>query len=246
MLHGKNTIITGATGGIGRALVREFAKNGSNIWACHRNESAEFENYIAELSEEYGVTIRSVLFDLSDEKGILSAVKSIKGDKRPVDALVNNSGMIADSTSFQMQSISNIRKVFDVNFFGTTIFTQYVSRLMSKERISSIINISSVAAIDGTPGQYEYVSSKSALIGATKKLALELAPSVRVNCIAPGIIETDMIKAMDDGLKESTISHSALKRAGSPEEVAKVAVFLASEMSSYITGQVIRVDGGMI
>ncbi len=246
LLLGKNTIITGATGGIGKALVEEFAKNGSNIWACHRREDIQFDTFINVLSKTYGVEIKSVLFDISDEKSISTAIKLIKADKRKVDVLVNNAGTVSNNALFQMQPIENIRKIFEVNFFGVTVLTQYVTRMMPKNQVSSIINVSSIAGLDGTPGQYEYVSSKSALIGATKKLSLELAPSIRVNCIAPGIIDTDMIATMTEKLKTEVLEHSAMKRLGTPEEVAKVAIFLASDMSSYITGQTIRVDGGII
>ena len=244
LLYGKNSIITGATGGIGRELIREFAKNGSNIWACHRNKDNDFDKYTSEISSKYGVKIESILFDFSNQDSIVTAVKRIRNDCKKIDVLVNNAGMIADNCLFQMQSIDNIRRVFEVNFFGVTIFTQYISRFMSQS--SSIVNISSVAALDGSPGQYEYVSSKAALIGATKRLSVELAPSIRVNCIAPGIVNTEMIKTMNDKLRQETISRSSLKRMGTPNEIAKVAIFLSSDMSSYITGQVIRVDGGTI
>ena len=246
LLAGKNAVITGATGGIARSIVEEFAKNGSNIWACHRKFDEDFDDFCLELSKKYDVEIKTVLFDISRESDILSAVKEIKADKKKIDVLVNNAGAISENASFHMQSVNSIKKLFDVNFFGIIALTQYVTRLMPKNQTSSIINISSVAGLDGTPGQFDYVASKSALVGATKRLSLELAPTIRVNCIAPGIIETDMIHTMDEKLKTDTIYYSALKRIGKPEEVAKVAVFLASEMSSYITGQTIRVDGGII
>jgi 3-oxoacyl-[acyl-carrier protein] reductase len=246
MLQGKNAVITGAKGGIGKAIVKVFAKSGANIWACARKQDDEFEVWLSYLSKDNSVQIEPVYFDLSDETQLKTAAKTIMSSKRRIDVLVNNAGIIAESSSFQMTSMAKIKNVFEVNFFQQMQFTQYITRIMAKQQSGSIINISSIAALDGDPAQLEYVASKAALVGASKKLAIELgAYNIRVNAIAPGVIDTEMGNKMDSKLMERTLEKSIIKRKGSPDEIANTALFLASDLSSYLTGQVIRVDGGM-
>jgi 3-oxoacyl-[acyl-carrier protein] reductase len=246
MLQGKNAVITGAKGGIGKAIVKVFAKSGANIWACARKQDDEFEVWLSYLSKDNSVQIEPVYFDLSDETQLKTAAKTIMSSKRRIDVLVNNAGIIAESSSFQMTSMAKIKNVFEVNFFQQMQFTQYITRIMAKQQSGSIINISSIAALDGDPAQLEYVASKAALVGASKKLAIELgAYNIRVNAIAPGVIDTEMGNKMDSKLMERTLEKSIMKRKGSPDEIANTALFLASDLSSYLTGQVIRVDGGM-
>ncbi len=247
MLVGKNIVITGSMRGIGKSTVEKCAYYGANIWACARNGSAEFENELNLLAKKYNVQIWPVYFDLSDENQIKNAVKEIKKQHLQIDALVNCAGVIPESHSFQMMSIDSLMAVLNVNLIGTTILTQYISRIMVRQKHGNIVNISSIAALDGIPGQYEYVTSKAALIGSTIKLANELAnDGIRVNAIAPGIIETEMSSKMSDFLKETVVNQTMMKRLGKPEEIANVIAFLSSDLSSYITGQVIRVDGGRI
>ncbi len=246
MLKGKNAIITGARRGIGHATVEVFAENGANIWACARTPDAEFETALAALSEKHGVWIKPVYFDLADEAALKVAVKGILSEKRPVDILVNNAGVIAESTSFAMTSITKVREIFETNFFAQIALTQYVSRLMTRAGKGSIVNLASVAALDGEPGQLEYIGSKGAIIGATKKLARELgAYGIRVNAVAPGIIDTDMGNEAEEGLMHRVLDGSVLKRKGTPREIANVIAFLSSDLSSYMTGQTVRVDGGL-
>ncbi len=246
ILEGKNTIITGARRGIGRATVEVFARNGSNVWACARKYNESFEQDMRVIADQYNVQIWTVYFDLTDEIQIKQAIQNIRKQKVSVDVLVNVAGIVEDSTSFQMTQINKMKHVFDVNFFAVTLLIQYVSRLMTRQNNGSIINISSIAGIDGTPAQYEYAASKAAIIGGTKNLARELAIyNIRVNTIAPGIIETDMGDKIGEELKKDLLSRVIMKRMGRPEEIGNVAVFLASDLSSFITGQVIRVDGGI-
>ena len=246
MLENKNIIITGARRGIGRTTVEVFASNGAHIWACARKPDELFEKDMAELSDKYCVGIWPVYFDITDEEQIKSAISSLKRTKKQIASLVNIAGVVEDSTSFTMTSLDKMRKVFEVNYFGLTLLTQYVSRLMIRQNGGSIINVSSIAGIDGTPAQYEYASSKAAVIGGVRQLARELAPyNIRVNSVAPGIVDTDMGGAIDQELKKTVLTTVMMKRVARPEEISNVCMFLASDLSSYMTGQVIRVDGGM-
>jgi len=246
ILDGKNAIITGARRGIGKETVKTFASYGANMWACARKQDASFEADIRALSDLYGVEIWPVYFDVSDEDQVKKAIKQIKGFNKSVDILVNNAGIAAESTSFQMTSTEKMKYVFDNNFFSATLLMQYVSRIMTRQQFGNIVNVASIAAIDGTPGQYEYAASKAAIIGGTKELARELSRfNIRINAVAPGMIETDMGAQISDELRKNTLTKIIMNRLGKPKEVAEVIAFLASDMSSYITGQILRVDGGM-
>lgn len=246
MLKGKNAIITGARRGIGRATVEVFAENGANVWACARKEDPAFAADMAGLAERYGVWIEPVCFDLTDEVQMKRAVKQIQGEKRPVDILVNNAGVVAQSTSFAMTSITKMKDVFDVNFFSQMLLTQYVTRLMLRQHSGSVVNLTSIAALDGEPAQLEYVGSKAAIAGATRRLARELGEQgIRVNAVAPGVIDTDMGNQMHPELMDHVLRKTVMNRLGTPREIANVIAFLASDRASYVTGQVIRVDGGL-
>lgn len=246
LLENKNVIITGARRGIGRSTVEVFASNGANIWACARKKDEAFEKDMSELAKKYDVSIWPIYFDTTDEVQIKEAILEIRKAKAPVDVLVNVAGLVEDSTSFAMTSIEKMKKVFDVNFFGLTLLTQYVSRLMIRQNSGSIINVSSIAGIDGQPAQYEYASSKAAVIGGVRNLARELAQyNIRVNTVAPGIVDTDMGGHIDQDLKDAVLANVMMKRVARPEEISNALLFFASDLSSYMTGQVVRVDGGM-
>lgn len=246
MLTGKNAIITGARRGIGRATVEVFAQNGANIWACARKKDDRFEADMKELARTYNVSIFPIYFDVTNDEEMKNAVQEIRKSKLSIDILVNVAGIADESTSFAMTSIEKMKYTFEVNFFSVTKLIQYVTRLMIRQGGGSIINISSIAGIDGTPAQYEYVGSKAAIIGATKELARELGQyNIRVNAVAPGMIDTDMGGQIAEELKNATLQNVIMKRLGKPEEIANTIVFLASDKASFITGQTIRVDGGM-
>lgn len=245
LLQGKTALITGCSKGIGQSIMQVFAQNGCSIWACFRKETTEHERLIKKMRDDYQVSITPLYFDLEDSEQIKSAMRQVFSSKKPIDILVNNAGITAPNALFFMTPIEAMKKVFEINFFAPMLITQYVGRMMSKHCSGSIINIASIAGIDGGPGQLEYVASKAALIGSTKKMADELASyQIRVNAIAPGITKTDMIDRMDDSLLHENIARSSLKRLGEPKEIADVALFLASDMSSFMTGQILRVDGG--
>ena len=246
MLKGKNAIITGARRGIGRATVEVFARNGANVWACARAKDEAFEADMSRLAEKYGVEIMPVYFDVTNEADVRQAIQTIRKTKMSIDVLVNVAGIVGDVASFQMSSMDSIREVMETNFFAVTLLTQYVTRLMTRQNKGSIIYVSSIAGLDGTPSQYAYAASKAALVGAMKNLAREVAVNhIRVNAVAPGMIETEMGAQIEASLKTKMLEKVIMNRMGRPEEIANVIAFLGSDLSSYMTGQVVRVDGGV-
>lgn len=246
MLTGKNAIITGCARGIGKRILENFAANGANIWACIRKPNEEFTSFVQELAAQHQVTITPLYFDFANTEEIKAAVLEIKKSKESIDILVNNAG-ITYNALFQMTTMEKLKEVFEINFFSQFLFTQFVVKLMTRQRSGNIINISSSAAIDANAGRSAYGASKAAVICMTKALARELAEyNIRANVIAPGITETDMVTAsMSDEVINTTVAQTKLKRIGQPFEIANAALFLASDLSSYITGQVLRVDGGL-
>ena len=245
LLAGKNVIITGSNRGIGRAMLEEFALNGANIWAHARVETPAFVQDIQSPADKYAVTIRPLCFDMTDFEAMKAAVKTIMSSKIPVDALINNAG-ITYNALFQMSTIDHLRNELEVNFVSVFILTQYISKLMTRHKSGSIINIASTAAFDGNSGKSVYGASKAAVVAMTQSIAAELGTSgIRANCIAPGITETEMLETMPEAVVEEAKASADLRRGGEPSEIAKTAVFLASDLSSYITGQTIRVDGGL-
>ena len=248
LLKGKTAVITGCNRGIGAAMLKTFAENGADIFACVRKETDEFSDRIKNLSEQNGVEIIPLYFDMRDADAMKNSVAQIRKSHKQIDILVNNAGMISENLLFHMTPIENMRELFEVNFFAQIRLTQYISRLMQKNSNGgSIIFMSSIAGLDGNPGQLEYVGSKAAILGITKTLAREFgAFNIRVNAMAPGIIETDMGNQVNEEMADDIIKHSPLQRRGKPEEIANVALFLASDLSSYVTSECIRISGGGI
>ena len=237
-------IITGSNRGIGKAMVEAFAASGANIWACARKSTPEFEAWLKETAEKTGVWIKPVYFELTDNDAINAGVQSIIDDGHPIDVLVNNAG-ISTVGLLSMSKVEDIENLFAVNYFAMLRIIQKVSKRMARQKKGVIINMGSNAGIDPQPGKIAYGSSKAAVMMMTKCLAKELGPmGIRVNAIAPGPIETEMIHQYKDDVLKNLASESALRRLGTTEEIAKVAVFLASEQASYINGEIIKVDGG--
>lgn len=245
MLKGKNAIVTGARRGIGRATVEAFAENGANIWACARSKEDAFEKDMKILAARCGVWIEPVYFDLIDEEQIKEALKTILQQKKPIDILVNNAGMV-QIASLQMTSLKIMKALFQVNFFSQILIMQLISRTMMRQKSGSIVNISSVAGLDGDEATLAYGSSKAALAYASRTASKDLAPyKIRVNAVAPGMVETDMAARLPKAAQDNMNTRIALQRIALPSEIADVVTFLASDKAAYITGQIIRVDGGI-
>ena len=251
LLEGKTAVVTGCNRGIGKALLENFAKNGADVFAVVRKEQEEFTLYINELMSEYKVDIIPIYMDLSNEDEVRSGAKSIigykdaSGEKKRIDILVNNAGMSNPLNSFAMTKMETIRSAFEVNLFGPMLLTQLLARNMMRNKSGSIVFVSSSAAFDGG-ANIEYSASKAAIIGEVKRLAVEYGPyNVRVNAVAPGLTATEMGNSMSEEDEKIALSMNIMKRKGEPREIADTVAFLASDMSSFITAQVIRADGGL-
>lgn len=245
MLNGKNVFITGSNRGIGKSVVELFAQNGFNVYAHARAEDLEFLDFLSIVAKENKVKIIPICFDLNDIPLMKDKIKNLLKDKVSIDVLINSAG-VAIGGYFQMTPISKIREIFDVNFFSHLELTQLILRGMVKQKSGSIINIGSTAGMDFPAGMTAYGVSKAALMSWTQILANEMGKlGIRVNAIAPTIVNTDMKDQNSSESQNDVLYRTALGRFAEPEEIAKVALFLASDESSFVTGQVIRVDGGM-
>ena len=244
LLENKTAIITGCNRGIGLEIVKTFAVNGANIFACARSYNDDYEQMLRDLEKDYQVKIEPVYFDLAEEKEIKDAITSIFRKKVTIDILVNNAG-VPYGASFQMTSISKLKEIFEINYFSQIKLMQLLSRQMMKQKSGSIINMASVGGIEAEPGYLAYGSSKAALIWATKCLAKEVGVyGVRVNAVAPGLTDTSMGHFKSEEEVKAVLARTPMARMAKPKEIADVVLFLASEDASYITGQIIQVDGG--
>lgn len=245
MLQGKNAIITGARSGIGLATLQLFAQNGCNCWAVIHRDDEQFLNTIYQLEEECKVWIKPVYMELDSSDSIKEGIKEIVKEKLSIDILVNAAGIVSPNRLCSMTKMEDIRKVMEVNFFSAIELIQFVCRSMMRQGKGSIVNIASISAWGEDTSQMEYAASKAALVIATKKLARELGrANIRVNAVAPGLIQTKMLDVLEVDAEEQIKKGLGLHRFGTPEEIAEVCLFLASDNSSYITGETIKVDGG--
>ncbi len=244
MLKGKSAIITGGVRGIGKAIAEEFCKNGANVLLCYRSNDEAAEKAAAELSQ-YGTKVEILKGDVAEPKFAKEAVAKAKESFEKVDILVNNAGITRDKLLMRMTE-EDFDSVVDTNLKGSFYFLKAASSVMVKQKVGSIINLSSIVGVKGNPGQVNYCASKAGVIGMTMSAAKELGRrNVRVNAIAPGFINTDMTGVLTDEQKSKMNEVISLGRMGQPEDIAKVALFLASDMSQYVTAQTICVDGGM-
>lgn len=241
----KVVLITGGTRGIGKSIAEKFAKEGYNLvlnYVSDNTQVKELEDYF----KNFGAEVLIVKADVSKFEECENMVKQAMDKFSRIDVLINNAGITKDGLIAIMKEES-FDKVIDVNLKGTFNVTRNVVPFMIKKKSGNIINVSSVVGIVGNAGQTNYSASKAGIIGFTKSLAKELsARNIRVNAVAPGFIDTDMTNALSDKVKESIYSQIPLKRMGNADEVANVVYFLSNEESSYVTGQVINVDGGMV
>lgn len=245
-MQGKNALITGAARGIGAAMVEVFAREGANVWAFARKPDEAFESRCAHVAARFGVWVEPVYCELIDTAAIKEAFKQVMAKKQPLHVLVNNAGMMGEDRMFQMTSEADMRGIFDVNFFAMLEVSRLATRLMARGKCGAVVNIASIAGLDGD-SRLDYSASKAAVIAATKKMARELiSVGIRVNALAPGFTDTDMVKGLSEKVVAEQTEKILMKRKARPEEIANVAAFMASDLASYVTGQVWRADGGIL
>ncbi len=244
ILQGKTAIVTGGSRGIGEAIVDRFIEEGANVFSLSRSEGGRYGEF-TKTAETKGAFFKWIKTDISDKNDIEKAITEILKTTESIDILVNNAGITRDGLIFRMKD-DEWDDVLTTNLTSAFLFCRGFSRTMIKQRNGSIINISSVVGLMGNAGQTNYSASKAGLIGLTKSLAKEVAArGVRVNAVAPGFIDTSMTEKLGEKAREALAEMIPAKRTGRPEEIAEAVLFLASERSTYITGQILAVDGGM-
>ncbi len=244
LLSGKTVLITGASRGIGEGIARKFAEQGANVAFTYARSAEKAEALAKELSV-FGVTVKAYQSDAADFAQAEKLTEQVVQDFGRIDVLVNNAGITKDNLLLRLNE-ADWDAVVDTNLKSVFNLTKQVSRIMLKQRSGSIINLSSIVGMKGQAGQSNYAASKAGIIGFSKSVADELGTrSIRCNVIAPGFIQTDMTDALGDDLKAEYLKSIPMKRLGTAEEVANAALFLASDLSSYVSGQVLSVCGGM-
>jgi 3-oxoacyl-[acyl-carrier protein] reductase len=245
LLEGKTAIITGGSRGIGKGIALVFAQHGANVAFTYSSSVESANSFEKELSN-YGVKVKSYQSNAADHKESQDLVENVLEDFGSIDVLVNNAGITKDNLLMRMGE-EDFDKVIEVNLKSVFNMTKAVQRTMLKQRKGSIINMSSVVGVKGNAGQSNYAASKAGIIGFSKSIALELGSrNIRSNVIAPGFIETEMTAKLDEKTVDVWRNAIPLKRGGAPEDIANACVFLASDLSAYITGQTLNVDGGML
>ena len=243
MLTGKVCIVTGGSRGIGKAISQVFARNGATVYAV-ATRGGSVEEWSAEFNNGVSGEVRPLYFDISDERATRDGIMQIKRACGHIDGLVNNAG-VEFNELIGMISRDNMEKMFSVNVYGTINMLQMVSRIMGRQETGgSIVNITSMTALRGNKGQLVYSATKGAVISLTKSAAKELAEKkIRVNAIAPGLTNTDMMKQADPEKLQSRINNICMGRLAEPEDIAKACLFMVSDLSTYVSGQVLAVDG---
>lgn len=244
-LTGKTAVVTGGSRGIGRAICIELAKQGANLVVNFSGSEAKAKAVVEEI-EALGPKAIAVQADVADSASVDGLMKQALEAFGSIDILVNNAGITRDNLLMRMKE-QEWDDVIDTNLKGVFLCTKAVTRQMMKQRAGRIINISSIVGVAGNPGQANYVAAKAGVIGLTKTTAQELASrNILVNAIAPGFITTEMTDALPEALKESMLKQIPLAKLGQPEDIAKAVAFFASDSASYITGQTLHIDGGMV
>ena len=245
ILKDKTAIITGATRGIGRGIAETFAKHGANVIFTYSSSSDLAKEIENELSKE-GVIVKGYKSDASNFNDCENLINKIVNDFPVIDILINNAGITIDNLLMRMKE-EDFDKVISVNLKSVFNMTKAIQRTMLKQRFGSIINMSSVVGVKGNAGQSNYAASKAGIIGFSKSIALELGSrNIRCNVIAPGFIETEMTEVLEDKVVQEWRDSIPLKRGGTPKDIANVCLWLGSDMSSYVTGQTIHVNGGLL
>ena len=245
LLENKVALITGGGRGIGKSICESFAENGCNVAFTYNSSKEAAENLVEEL-KKYHVKVKSYKSDASDHDKSVELIDNVISDFERIDVLVNNAGITKDNLLMRM-SPSDFKDVVNVNLGSVFNLTKSSIRIFLKQKEGSIINISSIVGVKGNAGQSNYAASKAGIIGFSKSIALELGSrNIRCNVVAPGFIETDMTDSLSDDVLEKWKESIPLKRSGKPNDVGNACVFLASDLSSYITGQVLQVDGGLL
>lgn len=246
LLAGKTIVVTGTARGIGKKMTERFAAHGANVFALARTETDEHRAYCEEVGARYGVQVMPVYFELTDTDAMKEGVKQVRAAGLPVDGLVNNAGVLPPSELMLMTRLSVLMETIETNFIAPYSFSKFIIKLMMKNGKGSIVNVASIAGLDGSEGDSAYGASKAAVINMTKCIAKELGVwGLRANALCPGVTMTDMNEIM--GADNCTVEKEStpLGKLAQPEDIANAAVFLLSDLSSYITGQTIRVDGGV-
>lgn len=242
--EGKWVLITGANRGIGRGIADLFAREGANLITLCRQPSVETDTYFSSLERSNSIKIKRYYADLSDHEALNTTLKSVVIENKVIDVLINNAG-VAFGASFLMTPVKKLKEVFEVNYFSQIMIMQMIVKSMLKNRSGVILNMASVGGIETNPGYLAYGSSKAALIYATKCLSKEVGIyGIRVNAIAPGLIETQMGNYKSEDEKDKVVQRTSLRRTGEVDDIAQMVLYLSSDKAKYITGQVIRVDGG--
>ena len=244
-LEGKVALVTGASRGIGREIALELARQGCNVAVNYAGSEAKANEVVDEI-KSLGREAIAVQCNVSDAEGVQAMVKETVGEFGSIDILVNNAGITKDNLLMRMKE-TEWDDVININLKGVFLCTKAVTRQMMKQRSGRIINISSIVGVSGNPGQANYVAAKSGVIGLTKTTARELAPrGITVNAVAPGFISTDMTDQLPEDVRSEMLKQIPLSRFGAPGDIAKVVTFVASDSASYMTGQTLHIDGGMV
>ncbi|MCC5911997.1 MAG: 3-oxoacyl-[acyl-carrier-protein] reductase [Clostridiaceae bacterium] len=243
-LKGKNALVTGGSRGIGKAIALKLAEHGANVIINYTSRPDAAQGVVEEL-KQYNVKAKAIKCDVTNNEDIIAMMKVVDEEFDSIDILVNNAGVTKDNLLMRMKE-EDWQQVMDVNLKGVFLCTKAVIRKMMKQKYGRIINISSVVGVMGNAGQSNYSASKAGVIGFTKSIAKEVAAKgINVNAVAPGFIDTDMTAVLSEDVKQQLVSSIPLKRYGKPEDIANLVLFLSGDVSNYITGQVISVDGGM-
>lgn len=244
IFSGKTVLVTGGSRGIGKSVALAYAAQGANVVVNYTSNPKKAEEVVTEI-KALGVEAMAIACDVSDDAAVEAMVESIEKDFHTIDILVNNAGVTRDGLLIRMKD-SDWDQVMDINLKGTYLCTKHVGKKMLKRKAGNIVNITSVVGLTGNAGQSNYSASKAGVIGFTKSIAKEFAGrQIRVNAVAPGFIATDMTEKLSQEVIDTYKKAIPLGRMGDPEDVAKAVIFLSSDQSSYMTGQIITVDGGM-